>query len=206
MRDDPAAPLRTWPNPDGTGAGGPPYSIRLAAWAVDVAAELDGQFGSDVEMLVGFLHYPLAAVESQAYRIAVTDHAEGAACPEEIAAEPAGPVTVRSGHDVRTTLVVRNNGQATTRIRTNGAVTAAIVDPSTHRVVGGFAGAQVMPLVVFELAPGSDVHIPLVVGTASLDPHLGFAVPPGEWAYTVELDLDPGGPCRLPEAPVTIRP
>lgn len=206
LRDDPAAPLRRWPDPDGTGAGGPPFSIRLAAWAVDVAAELDQQFGPDVELRVGFLRYPPSAQAEPTgvLALALAEYPSGPPCPDGISAAPTDPIAVRSGHDVRTTLIVHNAGTATTHIRTNGTLTAMIVDPAAHRIVGSYAGSQTLPLVSFELVPGADARVPLLVGTASIDPHLGFAVPPGEWAYIVELDLEPGGRCWLPEAPVSI--
>ncbi len=198
--------MRSWPDPDGTGAGGPPYEIRLAAWAVDVAAELYEQFGPDVELVVGFLHYPLTASAAPSREHAVGGWSSLPCCPPAIVTAPAESVVVRSGHDVRTTLVVRNEGTSMTRIRTNGTVTALIVDPHSRQIAGGFAGVQTMALVTFELVPGYEARVPLLVGTASLEPHLGFAVPPGEWTYTVELDLEPGGRCWLPEAPLSILP
>lgn len=211
MRDDPSAPLRTSPDPDGSGAGGPPYTIWLAAWAGDVAAELDHEFGPDVDLRVGFLPFPLpdligADTGDGRVRAEVAPGPATPACPHWIAAAPAERVAVPSGHDLRTSLVLHNGGTETVRIRTNGMVTATIVDPTTHRNIGGFAGAQTMALVTFALAPGGETRLPLLVGSASLDPHLGYAVPPGEWAYTVELDLDPGGRCWLPEMPLTILP
>ena len=206
LRDDPEAPLRTWPDPDEPAADGPPFSIWLAAWAVDAAAELDHEFGPDVDLRVGFLRYPLASsADIDIDRMRAGD-VSSPASPDWIVATPGQPVAVASGHDRRTTLVVRNGGAEAVRIRTNGTVTATIVDPATHRAVGSFAGAQTLALVTFVLEPGGETRLPLLVGTASLDPHLGFAVPPGPWAYTVELDLDPGGRCHLPEAPVTILP
>ena len=220
LRDDPAAPLRTWPNLVDPGTGGPPYSIWLAAWAVDAAAELDHEFGPDVELRVGFLRYPSrdpgdadadadvgAGAETGADRLrAEVAPSPTTACPHWIVATPDQSVAVASGHDLRTSLVVRNDGEEAVHIRTNGMVTATIVDPTTHRTVGGFAGAQTLALVTFVVAPGSETRLPLLVGTASLDPNLGYAVPPGAWAYTVELELDPSGRCRLGEIPVTVLP
>ena len=212
LRDDPAAPLRSWPDPDGPAPNGPPFSIWLAAWAVDAAAELDHEFGPDIDMRVGFLRYPLTSsgnmdiARRRAEEVLDSAGPTFPACPEWIMATPGEPLAVPSGHDRRTTLVVRNDGAEAFRIRTNGTVVATIVDPTTHRPVGGFAGAQTLALVTYELAPGGDTRLPLVVGTASLDPDLGFAVPPGPWAYIVELDLEPFGPCYLPESPITVIP
>jgi hypothetical protein len=52
------------------------------------------------------------------------------------------------------------------------------------------------------------VRIPLLVGTASSRPELGYAVPPGEWGIQVTLKLgqDPRSPLlrRTPILPLTI--
>lgn len=71
-------------------------------------------------------------------------------------------------------------------MNTNGNLTAAIVDPDTGAKVGGYAGAQHMPLVVFTVEPTKTVRIPLLVGTASYDPNLGYTVPPGTWQLTAD--------------------
>ena len=67
-------------------------------------------------------------------------------------------------------------------MHTNGQLTANIADPNTGRAVGGYTGAQILPLIPFTAAPGDTVRIPLLVGTASYDPALGYAVPAGRWA------------------------
>ena len=206
LRDDPAVPLRTWPDLDHGDGGHPPFSIWLAAWAVDAAARLHQEFGPDVDLRVGFLHYPLAGPADLGPDHLRPAEAPRTVCPSWIVAAPSEPVAVASGHDLRSVLVMRNDGSETAHLRTNGTVTATIVDPVTRRTVGGFAGMQVLPMVIVELPPGGTSRVPLLVGTASLDPRLGFAVPPGQWAFTAELDLSPGGPCQLPPHPLTILP
>jgi hypothetical protein len=44
-------------------------------------------------------------------------------------------------------------------------------------VDGGFSGFQTLPLVVFRVAPGQTGRVPLLIGTASFTPRLGYAVP-----------------------------
>jgi hypothetical protein len=74
-------------------------------------------------------------------------------------------------------------------ICTNGQVTAQVVDPRTRAVVGGFAGGQILPGVYFRAAPGETVVVPVLVGTASFLPDVGYAIPAGEWAIQVVLEL-----------------
>jgi hypothetical protein len=52
-------------------------------------------------------------------------------------------------------------------------------------------GAQIMPLKIFRVTPGGTTSIPLLIGTASSRPQLGYAVPPGEWGIQVTLTLGP---------------
>jgi hypothetical protein len=47
-----------------------------------------------------------------------------------------------------------------------------------------------MPLIMFRVAPGNTERIPLLIGTASFRPDLGYTVPPGSWGIQVPLDLE----------------
>jgi len=122
----------------------------------------------------------------------------------ECAVDP--PLEVRSGHTLRTELNIRNRTGGEVQIVTNGGVTGYVVDPRTGIVVGGFSGAQRLPRVVFRLLPQSSERIPLVVGTASFVPDLGFAVPPGLWAVRVPLALGGGRGASTPPLPITVTP
>jgi hypothetical protein len=77
-------------------------------------------------------------------------------------------------------------------------------------VVGGFAGFQALPLVIFRVAPGQTERIPLLIGTASSAPRLGYAIPPGAWGIQATLTLGPNprdAPRRrTPVLPLTITP
>lgn len=62
----------------------------------------------------------------------------------------------------------------------------------------------------FSVPPGGTTPVPLLVGTDSFDPDLGYAVPPGEWGIQVTLrritERDPvlGRPIRTPILPLTV--
>ena len=118
-----------------------------------------------------------------------------------------GPAVVRSGATLLHHLTVRNLTGSELQIATNGQVTAAVVDPHTGEVVGGYSGAQSMPLKVFRAAPGGSTRIPLLIGTASVTPRLGYVVPAGEWGIQATLTLgpDPRSPRRrTPILPLTV--
>jgi hypothetical protein len=65
-----------------------------------------------------------------------------------------------------------------------------------------------MPLIMFPVAPGNTERIPLLIGTASFRPDLGYAVPPGSWGIevplTVQRDLETHERRRTPVLPLTI--
>jgi hypothetical protein len=183
----------------------PPFRIGLAAWAAATAAELHRQFGDDIKLTVGALPYPPGA---QPRPRPATTPLPGLLDSREITAELDGPAVVRSGHTLRHSLLVRNLSGRDLQIATNGGVTAAVVDPQTGEVVGGFSGWQTAPLVIFRLAAGATEPIPLLIGTASSTPRLGYVVPAGEWGIQATLTLGPhpsNSPRRrTPILPLTI--
>ena len=207
MLEDRPGAIVSYPDLGGSDGGPPPYPIRLAPWAEAVAAELHGRFGDQVDLTVGALPYPPGRAPRQA-----RPSGEPAARldPVEAGAELDGPAVVRSGHTLRHGLLVRNHAGAVLAIATNGAVTASVVDPRTDEVVGGYAGFQTLPLVMFRVPPGGTERIPLLIGTASYTGRLGYAVPPGRWGVEVTLQLtrDPDVrdrvPRRTPVLPLTV--
>lgn len=78
-------------------------------------------------------------------------------------------------------------------------LTAAIVDRA-----GAYFGAQTAPLIIFTAEPGRTVQIPLLVGTDSCSPDLGYAVPAGEWRVVAPLDLADGKRLVSPPLPLTV--
>lgn len=150
--------------------------------------ELHQQFGRDIELSVGALPYP---PRGQPPRPAVGGPRPELLDPDEIAARLDGPAVVSSGHTLRHGLLLHNHTGHELQIATNGHITAAIVDPHTGEVVGGFAGAQALRLAVFRIAPQETGRVPLLIGTVSFMLRLGYAIPPGEWGIQATLTLGP---------------
>jgi hypothetical protein len=116
--------------------------------------------------------------------------------PTVMTVELDAPIVVASGHHTRGALRIHNTGTDPIVIATNGQVTARVVDPRTGEVVGGYSGFQALPLVYFRADADSTVVVPVLVGTASVAPELGYVVPAGEWAIQVVLDIEEGDSTR----------
>jgi len=69
---------------------------------------------------------------------------------------------------------------------TNGQLQAAVIG-ADGSVVGRYTGAQTTPLVTFTVEPDERQDVPVLVGTDSVVPELGYAVPPGSWSIVVEI-------------------
>jgi hypothetical protein len=104
----------------------------------------------------------------------------------------AGAVTPRrpailSGHTTRHALTITKTG--TEVISASRSLVADLIDPVTGQIVGGYVGPTTLELIIRAVAPGVTTDVPVLVGTTSIRPELGYAVPPGEWAATVTLGL-----------------
>ena len=188
LRDEQPGTLTQYPMPEVDENRQPPYTICLAPWAVTTAEELHRQFGDNVNLTVGALPYPHGRQPQHPPR---TGEPADLLDPHETATEVGGLAVVSSGHTLRHSLLLRNLTDRELLIATNGQITAVIVDPQTGEVVGGFAGGQNAPLIIFRVAPGQTGQIPLLIGTASFTPRLGYAVPAGEWGIQATLTLGP---------------
>ena len=197
--------LTGYPSPERDEGRTPPFKIRLAPWAADTADELHRQFEDDVELTVGALPYPPGR---QGQRRNAPGPLPDPFDPREVGVALDGPAVVRSGHTLHHHLMVRNLTDSELQIATNGQVTAAVVDPRTGEIVGGYSGAQSLPLKTFQVGPDGSTRIPLLIGTASRTLRLGYAVPAGEWGIQATLTLGPDPRTalqrRTPVLPLTI--
>jgi hypothetical protein len=180
--DEQPAVLMGWPNPRTHHV--PPFSIRLASWATAAAAELHQRFGGDVELTVGALPYPPG--RPPRFR-PVPRLPPDLLDPQQVTAELDGPAVVRSGHTLWHGLLVGNLTRQ--RLTVLGHLTAVVVDPHTGQVAGGFSGVQARDAVPYRVAAGATERIPLLIGTDSFTPELGYILPPGSWGLQIPLTL-----------------
>ncbi|RBM12887.1 hypothetical protein DI005_31025 [Prauserella sp. PE36] len=199
LLDEKPCPLTRFPDTRVDDHRLPPFGVQLAPWALSVAEELHARFGDDVELTVGALSFPPRGARVP---VPVPDAPLGDSA--ELTVELNGPLSIRSGHTGRHGLRLTNHTDQSVTVRTGRHLTAVVVDPATHHVVGGFAGAHRGPYVRFKVPSGATRVIPLLVGTASLDRALGYAIPPGEWALRTVVALDDGRSLLTPALPFTV--
>ncbi len=192
-------PLLGYPDPRADDQEAP-HHIHLAAWAVAEAKALHREFGADVVLTVGSLSYPDPSTQP-ARR---TTEPAPLLDPDEATVALDGPARVASGHTVMHGLLITNHRDEELVLIINGQLTADVVDRDTGEEVGGYAGAQRLSRREFRVSPAATVRVPLLIGTASFTPRLGYAVPAGLWALTVPVVLDDTGQRRTPMMDLTI--
>ena len=182
-------------------------NVQLAADQEGLAATLHERFGDAVELRVGVFPYPpiLDADDREKRPAAVARPALPLLPSEEFEVSLESEIVIASGATTRGALRIHNRGGAEAVIETNGGVTARVVDPQTNEGIGGFVGAQAMPLIKYRIAPNSTVSIPLLVGTASTVRSLGYAIPPGSWAIEVPIQIEGRGTFRTSLLPILIQ-
>jgi hypothetical protein len=196
LRDRRPQALREYPDPRVDEGRVPPFRIVLAAWAVDAAADLRTQFGNDVELHLGFQRYPTGALLGSR-----VTNVRPRLLPDEIEASVPDDIEVKSGYDARFEMHLTQNGLEQVVLHN---VIAQVIDPASDRVVGAFAGAQRAMLIRYRVEPGKTTSVPIVLGTASLDPQLGYALPPGRWPMHVTFSIENQERYRTPPILITI--
>ncbi len=177
--------------------------VALRADGEPVAQQLLARYSDAVDLTVGFLHFPECAFPGGERPALADDHRPIPLLPDDLQVF-VGNLEVKSGRNLESTIRLWNNGDHEVVTHNNGWVTARLIDPETMKTVGGFSGAQTLPRVRFCAAPGESVEIPLLVGTASIIPRLGYAVPPGRWAIQATLGLGDSGVFRTPALPIAV--
>jgi hypothetical protein len=174
----------------------PPIELRLATSAEWLARDLHRRYGEFVELTLGALPYPIRPADGSPRRM-------GLRPANDLDIVLDGPLTIRTGESTRHAIVVTNRGDEDVEIRTNGHVTAVVVDDE-RVIVGGHSGIGIQPLVVFAARPNTPVRVPMLVGTDSVRPELGYAVPPGRWQLVAPLQLSDGREVTTPLLQFTV--
>jgi hypothetical protein len=189
----------------GSGISHGRVQFRLWASQESLAERLVERYRDAVDLTVGYLHYPdcqlLKFDGSPRQRVRTEPNP---LFPDEVKVSSAESLSVESGHHLHTVLRVHNGASEDLEIHTGGAFVAGIIDPSTHEVVGGYEGGLTFLPIRLEVPAAGDADMPILVGTASLVPDLGYAIPPGQWALDLDLGVMGHGRFRISPLPITV--
>jgi len=192
--------LLGYPDPSSDRPEEEPFSIHFASWADDIAATLHEKYGAVVDLEVGAMPFPgqdfvpgplLTLPETPADSLGLS-------------VQPMTSLSVRTGRSAMPRVRVVNHSAEKKVLGTNGQLQSAVVDDA-GAVVGRYVGAQNLPFVGFAVEAGRGTEVPVLVGTDSVVPRLGYAVPPGQWHLVVLLDVDRERTVSAP-LPLTVTP
>jgi hypothetical protein len=188
------------------GIGPGRINVSVAADQEKIASTLVERFGDAVVVRVGAFPYPNIFEARSGNKNGSGN--EGTNVPlistNELKVSIDDDLVVSSGGTSHGSLRFHNLGVDEVVLATNGGVTARVVDPSTGEVVGGFVGAQSLPLIHYSIPPGGTTIVPLLVGTASFKSKLGYAVPPGQWMIDALITIKDNGVHRIPPMSIVI--
>lgn len=161
------------------------FAIGLAAWATDLAATLHEKYGATVQLAVGAMPFP----DQDFFAGRLLELPETPAESLGLTVEPVSPLSVRTGRSTTARVRVVNRSSAQQVLGTNRHLQSAVVD-EVGAVVGRFTGPQLLPFQAYPVPPGGSTEVPVLIGTDSLAPRLGYAVPPGQWHLVVLMNVD----------------
>jgi len=168
--------------------------VDFRADQTTLAAELVEDYGDTVAIRVGNFPYPMPPDLDPA-----ACHGTEIVGPTDMNGLRATLVldagSVRAGQDINGTVTVTNSGNETVSIEFGGTIVGFAVLEGTGTIVGGYVGATNLALALRStLPPGESAEIPVVIGTASCDPALGYALPAGgyELGWVWNLSVSPG--------------
>jgi hypothetical protein len=162
-------------------------AVGLAADKVDDAARLHDRYGDVVKLTVGWLPYPMAtgsaAVSSGACR-PLPDPGQSSPLSAQLVL---GANSLERGGQARGVVHVRNTSAQSVELRNVQPMDAVLLQPGSQKVVGALAARVDGADSGGKLEPGETLSLPVMAGTASCDPALGYTVPPGSYEVVVVL-------------------
>jgi hypothetical protein len=181
--------------------------VQLRLWASQesLAALLVERYQDAVDITVGYLHYPdcqLLSFDGSPMQRARKESSP--LFPDEVTVSSTELLTAESGHHGSTVLRVNNRSPEDLEIRAGGAFVARIIDDSTYEVVGGYEGGLTLLPIRLQVPGAGNADMPILVATASLVPELGYAIPPGQWAIDLDVEVAGQGRFRIPPLPLTV--
>jgi hypothetical protein len=162
--------------------------VVLRADGEAVAGQLVAQYGDQVDVTVGLLSYPersrpdgLTTCPPAAGSLRVDSPLRASLVLES--------GVISSGADFRATVTVVNSGLGKFDFESGSPSTALVYRRGGSEAVGAFSGVIGGVGLGKTLKPLDTIDIDVVGGTASCDPALGYALPPGSYEVRAVVDV-----------------
>ena len=166
------------------GLGTTHINVQLRADGEALAAELTQRYGDIVAIGVGLLPYPdpfvAEVVDCGQLHPLITDS------PFRVTAV-LDATELHVGEDFSGTVTVTNTGSETVEFETGRPHTAIVYVPGSDQAVGMYDGGVSGTGTGSSIAPGGSFDMDMIGGTASCDPALGYALPPGSYDVRVPV-------------------
>lgn len=171
----------------GSGAGTGVIDVFLRADGEHIAAEIFELYGDLVDITVGALSYPDRT------------RAGGFPCDLSLPSPPADGeglvATLRldatemtAGAEFGGRATITNEGEGVVEFEAGTPLIAFVFLPGGSEVIGVQTGNIAGLALQADLEPGESIDIDVIGGTASCDPDLGYALPPGEYEVRAALE------------------
>ena len=172
----------------GSGGATGVIEVGLRANGEGMARQIVEEYGDAVHVTVGVLSYP---DRTRADGLTTCTPANGTL---RLDAPLRGtltlqPLSVSSGADFDATVRVVNIGVNAFDFQSGSPVTALVFAPGASEAIGTYTGGIAGVGLGQVLAPRDSVDIDVLGGTASCDPALGYALPPGQYEVRAVIDV-----------------
>jgi len=184
----------------GAGLMSDSIEVTLRADGEATAAEITTAYGSLVDIWVGMLHYPDRRLgEGASCATLMPEPAVG--LPLRAAVKRLTRTEIRSGADFEGDVTVLNFGTTAFDFESGRPLTALLFAPDRTTPIGAYVGNVAGTGAGALIEPGGTYDLDFLGGTASCDPAVGYAVPPGDAFVVVPVDVykrtDPNGPAQF---------
>jgi hypothetical protein len=173
------------PSMQSVGLGADIIHVNLRADGEPLAAEVLEAYGDLVEITVGMLPYPNRFAGPAACG---NEPIEVSDAPLELAVDLESDV-IKPGVDFRGEVTISNTGPDPFDFQSGPTQTASVYLPGAESPVGFFTGGMDSIGFGATIEPGASITLDVIGGTASCDPALGWALPPGEYEVRVHVEV-----------------
>lgn len=161
--------------------------VYLKPYAASTAEELKAEFGSLVEITVGFKSFPERRLRVTGPRALE----ERGTLPDLRVTCKAQATTLQAGDAVTGKIVMRNTGPTDIEGSGSGS-TGWLCRPGTLTPSGGYSGAIADAGHMFRITPGNSETLNFISGTASCEPSEEFVIQPGTYELVVPVEMQIG--------------